>query len=268
LARKPSVFKLPLTAAALAALTFLATSGCTSFQQQHVSVTPPTSLPAGGVVFVADGAGDFRATSEALRRAIAAEHLPLALRTFVWSHGYCRVVADQVDLDHAQKEGQRLADLIRVTRQACPEKPIYLIAHSAGSSVALCAAESLPADSVERIILLAPSVSADYDLRAALHASRRGIDVFCSRSDCWYLRISTLVTSLTHGKRCSAAGRVGFHPVIDTPEDAVDYMKLQHYPWQPSMSWTGHDGGHFGYYQQGYLRAFVLPLLFGPPQPG
>ena len=71
LARKPSVFKLPLTAAALAALTFLATSGCTSFQQQHVSVTPPTSLPAGGVVFVADGAGDFRATSEALRRAIA-----------------------------------------------------------------------------------------------------------------------------------------------------------------------------------------------------
>ena len=44
-------------------------------------------------------------------------------------------------------------------------------------------------------------------------------------------------------------------------EDVACYAKLRHYPWEPRLAWTGHEGGHFGCYQPGYLRAFVLPLL-------
>ena len=47
----------------------------------------------------------------------------------------------------------------------------------------LAAGEMLSPDSVDGIILLAPSVCVDYDLRPALRAVRHGIDVFHSDRD-------------------------------------------------------------------------------------
>src|SRR5437899_11691170 len=156
---------------------------------------------------------------------------------------------------------RRLAERIASVRQAAPQWPIYVVAHSAGSAVALGAAAELPPDTIDRIILLAPAVPADYDLRPALRSVRLEIDVFTSRADRWYLRGSDLVSSIAHCKSLNAAGRCGFRPILQNPEDPFLYGKLRDYPWEPRLIWTGHDGGHFGYYQQGYLRAFILPLL-------
>src|SRR5205807_2340548 len=118
-----------------------------------------------------------------------------------------------------------------------------------------------PPDSIERIILFAPSVPADYDLRPVLRSVRREVDVFTSRFDRWYLHTSLFFTSIAQGRRCTAAGCAGFQPTFESPEDTLLYTKLRDFPWEPRLSWTGHDGGHFGCYQQGYLRAFVLPLF-------
>ena len=65
-------------------------------------------------------------------------------------------------------------------RQAYPGRKVYLVGHSAGCAVVLAAAERLPTDSVDRLILLAPSVCVTYDLRPALRTVRCGIDVFYS----------------------------------------------------------------------------------------
>jgi len=248
--------------AAFALATLLAASGCASCNHDRLALTLPESLRGSeALILVADGAGDFRATSQALRQAIAAEKLPLTLEPFVWSHGYCRVLSDQLDEGHARREGQRLAETVLAVRRACPERPIYLVAHSAGSAVVLAAASALPADTIERIILFAPSVPEDYDLRPALRSIRYEVDVFSSRSDQWYLQASLFVSSIVHCRRYTAAGSDGFHPILDMPEDRLLYKKLRDFPWDPGLIWTGHDGGHFGYYQQGYLREFVLPLL-------
>ena len=245
-----------------ALLTSFALSGCTTCTQDHRALAQPDPLkPSEGLVLVADGAGDFRATSHAFRQGIAAEKLPLHVETFVWSHGYYRVLADQLDQEHIAEMAQRLAERIASVRQVSWQRPIYLVAHSAGSAVALGAASQLPPDTINRIILLAPAVPMDYDLRPALRSVRQEIDVFTSRADRWYLRGSDLVSSIAHCKRSTAAGCGGFQPILQTPEDALLYGKLRDYPWEPRLIWTGHDGGHFGYYQQGYLRAFILPLL-------
>src|SRR5262249_1730441 len=111
------------------------------------------------------------------------------------------------------------------------------------------------------IILLAPSVPSGYDLRPALRSTRRGVVVFCSHYADWYLRVGLALTNTLCGRRFIAAGTVGFCPIIQSPGDAAGYAKLVHYPWSPLLAWTGHEGGHFGCYQQGYLRTFVLPLL-------
>ena len=60
------------------------------------------------------------------------------------------------------------------------------------------------------------------------------------------------------------AGRCGFEPLIATPADACLYRKLRQHPWHPAIAWTGNYGGHYGAYQPGFLKAYILPLLMGP----
>jgi pimeloyl-ACP methyl ester carboxylesterase len=213
------------------------------------------------VVFTADGAGGFGTTSSALRSAIADEGLPLCVETVPWSHGYGRGLADQMDYGHAREEGACLAGQVLARRRSCPGSPIFLVAHSAGSAVVLAAAEALPSDSVDGIVLLAPSVSADYDLRPALRSARRGIDVFTSENDLLFLGLGTSLVGTADRHWSAAAGRVGFRPVADTPEDLALYARLRQHPWHSCVAWTGNPGTHYGCHFPRYLRAYVLPLL-------
>jgi pimeloyl-ACP methyl ester carboxylesterase len=222
------------------------------------------AIPARGVVFAADGAGDFRACSKALRTAIEAEKLPISVETFCWSHGFGRVISDQIGHRYARHVAEELAERVLEFRQQHPGMEIYLVGHSAGSAVVLSAAGLLPPDSVSRIVLLAPSVPADYDLRPALRTARAGIDVFYSKWDWWYLGLAVTVVGAADGSCLQpAAGRIGFRPRSDLIEDALLCAGLRQYPWDPSQAWSGNLGGHYGVYQQNFLKAYVLPLFQG-----
>jgi pimeloyl-ACP methyl ester carboxylesterase len=187
--------------------------------------------------------------------------LPYSVETVDWSHGYGRMFADQVDAGHARDQGRLLAERIVAYRRCNPCGRVFLVAHSAGSLVALTAAESLPAGSIDRIVLLAPAVSSEYDIRPALCSSRQGIDVFRSYRDQVYLGLGIYIVGTTDRRWSAPAGRVGFEPILCSPCDSALYAKVRDHPWDPAQAWTGNDGGHDGSFQPGYLRAYVLPLF-------
>jgi predicted esterase len=219
-----------------------------------------------GIVFMVNGAGGFQASSRSVSQAIAETQLPLEVRCFRWTHGFCRVASDQMHTAHLQRSGHTLAEQILICRHESPEAAIFLIGHSAGCGVVLTAAETLPPSTLERIILLAPAVSAQHDLRPALRSACQGIDVFISSHDWACLGLGTLLLGTTDRYWMSGvAGKVGFKPVLTSPEDAVLYSKLRHYPWNPSLVCTGHNGGHYGSYQPAFLRTCVIPLLVPVP---
>lgn len=236
-------------------------AGCAAPRAELCPPPPPPKPGARGVIFSIDGAGDYHASSEALRHAVDEAGLPLDVETISWSHGRGRVLADQVDYDHAWAEGRRLADRVCAYRQRCSNGAVFLIAHSAGSAVALAAAENLPPDGIDRIVLLAPSVSSGYDLRRALQTTRHGIDVFPSERDVWALGAGIALAGTADREPGPAAGRVGFAPTIVTAQDAALYARLRQHPWDPCLTWTGNEGGHYGAYQGRYLRAYVMPLF-------
>jgi pimeloyl-ACP methyl ester carboxylesterase len=124
-----------------------------------------------GVVFVANGSGDFRTVSTNLGRVVAETSTPLQIETMPWSRGFCRYVTDHVNHANHLHQGARLAAGVTAYRQAYPGPKVYLLGHSAGCAVVLAAAERLPADSVDRLILLVPSVCVSYDLHPALRRS-------------------------------------------------------------------------------------------------
>jgi pimeloyl-ACP methyl ester carboxylesterase len=238
-------------------------AGCACFHQKEEATAPVPQLKPEQrcVVFVADGAGDFRQASKNIAAAVESDKVPLAVETFVWSHGSLRVLADQLDCKNIRAEGHRLAQLILATRSEFPDRSICLLGHSAGSQVILAAADELPPASVQRIVLLNPSVQSNYDLRKALRTACDGIDVHCSTKDYWYLGVVVGVVSCFRGDWAPAAGIEGFKPVIEGPEDEILYTRLHHFPWNPELNKTGNDGGHYGGYQHGYLHAYILPRL-------
>ena len=221
---------------------------------------PPAPHPV-GVVFVANGSGDFRTVTRGLIQAVTETAAPLQIETCVWSRGYGRYVLDHVDHANHLNHAYPLAVQVAAYRRACPNRRIYLIGHSAGCAVVLAAAEMLPPDSVDRIILLAPSVCETYDLRPALHTARCGIDVFYSSKDRVILGVGMRIFG-TADRRCrTAAGRYGFTPILACPADAALYGRLRQHPWDPVVEWTGHRGGHYGNNEAAFLRAYVVPLL-------
>lgn len=215
-----------------------------------------------GLVIVLDGAGGFEAASRTMQKTAIECKIPLEVYGFHWTHGYCRIFSDQIHVSHTRQQAQKLAALLLACRRQAPDRPIYLVGHSAGCGVVLLAAESLQPNTLERIVLLAPAVSVKHDLRAALRSSCKGIDAFISSHDWFCLGIGIMLAGTTDRYwTTGAAGKIGFQPILTCPEDEALYAKLRQYPWNPTLMWTGHKGGHYGAYQPSFLRAFVFPLL-------
>src|SRR5207245_11522154 len=140
--------------------------------------------------------------------------------TFVWSHGYLRNFADHNDYAFARFRGRELVERVLQQRRERPDVPVSLVGHSAGCGVVLAAAEQLPPDTIDRIVLLAPSVSADYDARPALQAARLGIDNFYSPQDwLWLGLFIDLVGAMDNPCVTRTAGRYGFTPISNDPAD-------------------------------------------------
>jgi pimeloyl-ACP methyl ester carboxylesterase len=235
-------------------------AGCASLRPDVTVPQPAAEQHC--IVFVADGAGNFCQASKSIGAAIHNLKVPIDLETFPWSHGTNRVLADQFDEKYARRLGERLAKLVLDTRRVYPTHCICLLGHSAGCLVVLNAADQLPPGTVQRLILLNPSCHDDFDLRPALKAACDGIDVHCSTGDQCYLGKVLGFFQRFFGKPGNAAGIAGFNPVSDNPEDKILYTRLHNFPWNPDLqATTGNDGGHFGGYQEGYLRQFVLPRV-------
>jgi pimeloyl-ACP methyl ester carboxylesterase len=220
---------------------------------------PPA--PPAGVVFVANGSGGLHTATTGLKQALTEACCPLQVETVAWTYAKCMFLLDHMNRHNHHAMGRDLAAQVSAHRQKCPGARVYLLGHSTGCAVVLAAAGCLPPGSVDRIILLSPSVSPGYDLRPALACACEGIDVFISHRDHFFLGFGMSVIGTADGRLCSAAGRSGFK-VPDCPgADAELYSRLRQYPWDDTCRGMGHTGGHYGNNRAAFLRAYVVPLL-------
>jgi len=206
--------------------------------------------------------------------AFAGTGYPWRLRGLSWSPSDSSSLLEATkDVRHHREKGAQLARTVLEYRAAYPGLTICLAGYSAGCAVILSAAEFLPPGSVDRIILLAPAVSALHDVRPALLCSRLGVDAFCSAADSVFACFGS-VFAATDSSEIEYAGLIGFRFRVQPGEEWL-YRKLRQHFWHPSMEWTGHTGGHFGCTKPQFLHTYVLPLLLeaslSPPtrtQPG
>lgn len=228
-----------------------------SNQHNHLSQSNQFDRPA--IVVVCEGAGSLCAVSSQLRPAAAGTNLQV--RNFTWTQGLYRILADQTNVQHARLMGLTLADLLRHIRREEPTAYLSLLGFSAGAHPALVGACNLPPATLDQVVLLAPSVSASFDVRPAIAACRGGVHVFASEYDIFALGIGIRLVGAADNRRCvRTAGRYGFDRFGDDPL----YRRLHHYFWTPDLAWTGYRGRHGDIHRRQFLQVAVVPLLLPP----
>jgi pimeloyl-ACP methyl ester carboxylesterase len=200
-----------------------------------------------GVVFIVGGIGGLDPLVLSARLALPAAGVPHEVREFDWTHGKCRFLRDLQDTRYLLQRAEELAAQIRTLKADDPNRPVYLVGHSAGAALVLAAAEHLPPASVERIVLLAPAVSPTFDLRPALRATRGEIVAFTSTFDRFVLDWGTSVFGTVDRVYSPSAGLLGFRePDALDEQERAEYRRLVQAPWRWECLFEGRGWGHHG----------------------
>jgi pimeloyl-ACP methyl ester carboxylesterase len=161
-------------------------------------------------------------------------------------------------------EAQRVADMIVDHLKIDPTDPIILSSHSGGCGIAVWALEKLPPGvQVQSLLLLAPALSPDYDLSAALRHVSGQAYAFTSVHDTIMLEVGTKLFGTMDGVNTPAAGLTGF--VMPPSADPQQYKKLVAEPFE--TDWMQYDdfGDHIGPESRQFAANIIAPMLLGQP---
>ena len=239
----------------------LAVVGATALVSPLVvrAVDPPSDK---GIVFVVGGVGGWDILGPASQWELPRVGIHHEVRDFVWTHGFGQPFKDLQDAPHLRRKADELAEEILKIKKKDPQRPIYLIGKSGGAGLVLLATERLPADTLDRIILLSAAVSPGYDLRPALRATWGEIISFYSDNDQFVLNWGTTHFGTTDRIYGPSAGLHGFAlPDKLTPEDRLLYRRLIQIPWTSAMIAEGYFGSHAGTSLPSFVGWEVAPWL-------
>ncbi len=217
-----------------------------------------------GLVVVLGGVGGLDTCGLGLRYVLGYLGTPYTVEVFRWGHGFGRWLVDLTDVANHEAKAQQLAALIRQFQREHPHEPVFMVAKSGGTGLAVKALEQLDPESIEQVVLIAPALSPRYDLTPALRAVGGEIVVFWSPLDFIVLGIGTKLLGTIDRVRSVSAGLVRFVAPARPPGRAIGlapYDRLRQVKWRPSMATSGHLGGHVGPDSPRFLRKYVAPLL-------
>jgi pimeloyl-ACP methyl ester carboxylesterase len=189
-----------------------------------------------GVVFVLGGVGGCDPVQTWAPVALPLAGVPHEIRVFEWTHGKFRVLRDLQDTRWLLGKAGELADAVRAVKAEDPDRPVYLLGHSAGAAVVLYAAGQLEPGALERVVLLSPAVSPTFDLRPALRATRKELVAFTSPLDLFVLCWGTSHFGTVDRYYVPAAGFDGFKTPDDLDEEGRRlYARLVQSGWRWDM---------------------------------
>ena len=201
--------------ASIMGLTMLVTVvGCTKYDV-GTKYTSAQRVDQGLVVILPGIEGESGANRD-IRKGLNDAGIPYALLIYRWGAmmpGPAGMLINQTNVSRNHRVGQELAEQVAQYQRNHPNRPIFLIGHSAGGGIAVFTLEELAkikgAKPIEGAFLLSASISADYPLDGALRMVRRGIVNTYNPED-HLLKEGTGAFGNVDGGRGDSAGRTGF----------------------------------------------------------
>jgi len=159
---------------------------------------------------------------------------------------------------------KKLAEVLVKWRQRNPDKQLYIVATSGGAGIAGWACKYLPKDfQLQKLVLLSPAISPEFDLVPALTHSKDGVYSYYSKNDC-ILQFDRDCFLVQQGSRRvmdrrdgDGAGFSGF----GRGSCGEECHELYELAWDPSMRLLGNNGKHFGNMSTSFQREYVATML-------
>jgi pimeloyl-ACP methyl ester carboxylesterase len=206
------------------------------------------------------GIGGHRSIDDSLVRGLQLGGVDGEFEIYDWTGddmGLKALVSRPRHTEQSRLIAARIADRFA----AGPQDTIDLSGHSGGAGLAVWALEQLPQDvMVETVLLLAPALSPDYDLTAALKHVRGRLYVISSEHDP-VLVAGTRAFGTIDGVKTDSAGKVGFSR--PSGGDPVQYRKLVPMPYDSDWARQGNFGDHIGPMMRPFAREVLAPLILG-----
>ena len=230
-------------------LTAIAAGGCAS----------NAPLDGGDLVVLVPGVAGDGFWYNDLRESVAANQPGRIVRTFEWGLPLPLYMVNLQDKGIHAKAEASLAKALKSWRDRYPGGKLTLLGHSAGCGVILGSLGRLEKRvDVENVVLLAPSVSPDYQIAPALRQIAGTLHVFFSDGDQLWLGWRTSTFGTYDSVRTEAAGKVGLN--VDSLHRDLRGKIVQH-GYEPEFAALGHDGGHFGGLGRRFNDKVVAPLV-------
>ena len=216
------------------------------------------------VVVLVAGASGNGPWYDGVRDALKAEEGQPGRRiyTYRWGAALPLFVFNFQDRGIHKLPEEKLAQGLVQWRAEHPDGRIQLVGHSAGCGVALGALSRLdelaPAVKVERVLLLAPSVSAGMNCRRRCRTSRDR----CMSSTA--IAMTCISTGGPIRSGLTTTSKPPPRAIPDSPRRTYRRKwkpRLVQYPYDMKWSEIGHDGGHWGSVEERFVAAMLRPLL-------
>jgi pimeloyl-ACP methyl ester carboxylesterase len=214
--------------------------------------------------------------NERLRDGLTKAGTPYALPIWQWGSRIpiMKLAMNEMDVQGNRVTGMELAIWIARYQDQYPGRPVYLVGHSGGGGIAVFAAEALGRMSgkhkLQGMVLLSPSLSANYDLTAAINVCEKGVVSFYNEGDVGLLWLGTTIIGNVDGGHGASAGRTGFRPpgLHDDEIRKAAYHRL--YQVETSSGLAGIISNHTSDTQSTFVRQYVAPWILAAswPPPG
>lgn len=220
-----------------------------------VGCTPSFSKAAqNGIVFYCPGAGNIDMGDQGLRTGLRGAGFRGDVASVIWTLS-ANPALDQAMKFNARLAGERLARTIEAYVDKYPGSPISVAGLSAGTGVAIFACEKLkPEYKVDNVVLLAGSISSNYDVSRALRNIRGKIYNYYSSQDLILSGPMKLFGTIDGKLGADGVGLVGLSP----PRGRDRVVNIR---WRSEFKRYGYYGGHTDITSSGFVKNYLADQL-------
>ncbi|MBX3395690.1 MAG: hypothetical protein KF841_10015 [Phycisphaerae bacterium] len=208
-----------------------------------------------GLVLVLGGIEGPSPYNRSMALGILASRFRGAVIRLDWNDGipFWRSIVNLMWPPHQERQVARIVEFLSSYRRAHPDSPVHIISQSGGTWITLRVLESLPSDvRIRSALLIAPSVSPGYDIRAAANRCEDSLISVGSAGDFFFLGLGTLLFGTSDRKFTPSAGLVGWHHQHPRFIDAR---------WHPEWLRFGYMGNHTTSTSARFIRRVLAPQL-------
>lgn len=203
-----------------------------------------------GITFYCPGVANVDMGDAGLREGLARAGYRGEVARLTWSLTFNPII-DQTVQPIARLGAARLARFIQEYLDQYPNGEVNVVGLSAGTGVTIWALEALrPEYKVNNVVLLASSLSADYDVSKALKHVKGRIYNYYSPHDAVLTRLMKVACTIDGKVGADVAGAVGLRPPGGTD-------RVVNIAWRPEFERYGYSGGHADSTSPAFVQAYI-----------